>query len=553
MALLDYPQNFLDEQGNPKPGVYGPSPASIGLLSAGLGMLSAPTYSRVPGDMSGIGQGAMQGLQAYQNRMNQIMQQRQAYNQSLMQAQNQEMRKQQFQAQVDERKRLATQRERRKSQLPMLLEQIRNLGTPGIEQQVMGIQAMGDAGNIDGAYQAVTNILGQKIPEKAELEYKEFGDNVIIINKTTGKPLMQFNKSNTSSSKDGLFEGSGGGKAFLNVLFENLKTPENPGAGLAYESYYLTPDRITVSKDPTDPNSPLVTKEIYPKIPESLRSVYEPLYGKQPEPKIIEGTEKVKAPSDTTRKSYGFAERMVDSLTAMDEIEKDGYRPGIEVYNYATSPSEATRQLMLSGMSTQDKIYVGHMQNWIRANLRLESGAAIPPEEMEGEYRTYFYTPGVLERFGLTQTEDADVNKIFNAYRDNRVRTTKNMITQAGNLWKKGDPKFVNPYDPKKPESNIETNNAPVKPDDKKGEEILSKYNLPKKKSDRQIKYTKANKPFKVEVLSGDGASDILNSIGVEPTVDNINRLIAANKKRFKNKMIKDAGGFLLIPPVLRK
>jgi len=173
MALLDYPQNFLDEKGNPKPGVFGPSPASMGLLSAGLGILASPEYTSRPQGLEPLGQAGLQGLQAYQNRMNQIQQQRQAYNQSLMQAQNQEMAKQRFQAEVDERKRLAAQRERRVSQLPMLLEQIRNLPIKGIDQTVAAIRAQAEAGDVAGAYNAATGVIQQKLPNQDPIQTKQ--------------------------------------------------------------------------------------------------------------------------------------------------------------------------------------------------------------------------------------------------------------------------------------------------------------------------------------------------------------------------------------------
>ena len=226
MALLDYPQNFLDEQGNPKLGVYGPSPASIGLLSAGLGMLSAPTYSRVPGDMSGIGQGAMQGLQAYQNRMNQIQQQRQAYNQSLMQAQNQEMAKQRFQAEVDERKRLVAQRERRVSQLPMLLEQIRNLPIKGIDQTVAAIRAQAEAGDVAGAYNAATGVIQQKLPNQDPIQTSKIPntDQIMVQQGNEFKAVVPMSGARSTSTKESLI----GPQAveFIKKVYPNYAFPE---------------------------------------------------------------------------------------------------------------------------------------------------------------------------------------------------------------------------------------------------------------------------------------------------------------------------------------
>jgi hypothetical protein len=46
------------------------------------------------------------------------------------------------------------------------------------------------------------------------------------------------------------------------------------------------------------------------------------------------------------------------------------------------------------GSSTQQQLYKQAQENWVRANLRKESGAVIGTDEMKDEIRTYFPQPG---------------------------------------------------------------------------------------------------------------------------------------------------------------
>ena len=45
-------------------------------------------------------------------------------------------------------------------------------------------------------------------------------------------------------------------------------------------------------------------------------------------------------------------------------------------------------------MTPEQQQYATAAREWIRAKLRKESGAAIPAEEMQEEYETYFPMPG---------------------------------------------------------------------------------------------------------------------------------------------------------------
>ena len=560
MALLNYPQNFLDEQGNPKPGVYGPSPASIGLLSAGLGMLSAPTYSRVPGDMSGIGQGAMQGLQAYQNRMNQIMQQRQAYNQSLMQAQNQEMAKQRFQAEVDERKRLSAQRQRRVSQLPMLLEQIRNLGTPGIEQQVMGIQAMGDAGNIDGAYQAATNILGQKMPQKSELEYKEFGDNVIVIDKTTGKFVTQFNKANTSSgssSGDNLTKGRMR-SALFNADQNNDMDP------LEYRQYYRTLQSDEAVKGTTTTAQGGTTLSQFSAALPGLPTPYE--YALR---NGIENPESIGISKEATLSSSlpGGGQKPLSATQSQEGRKLKQIGQAEEELNRLVEggfdPTKMSIQAVLgfytgalkqSPFTGDERSYEQVAEMGGAAIGYLFSGANVPREEMSRFRFVYYPIPGdspadvarkKRARMSLIDYSNAMLPEEFRI----KVKGLREEINNAS------DEEIQNPEKILEKTETITSNFSEISGNDamSAAAEVAAELNLtPKEKPKRGIeKFPKSGKVSKVSVLPGDGISQILRAAGIKYTQPNIDEIIGyrLNKGRFNSDgTIKKSGGVIYIP-----
>jgi hypothetical protein len=102
--------------------------------------------------------------------------------------------------------------------------------------------------------------------------------------------------------------------------------------------------------------------------------------------KRLEGTEGQKL-------AAGFASRMEASNKILDQLEPAGGLPTVGTSIAASIPfvgGYAQRKAMTS----EQQRYKQAADNWIRANLRKESGAAIPPEEMALEYETYFPMPG---------------------------------------------------------------------------------------------------------------------------------------------------------------
>lgn len=89
------------------------------------------------------------------------------------------------------------------------------------------------------------------------------------------------------------------------------------------------------------------------------------------------------------RNAAGFYQRMVAATQEMDALTKGGYDP-TNVRDFATSGSNWTN----FAASPQGQQWHQAAMNWVRANLRKESGAAIGVDEARQEIRNYFPVPG---------------------------------------------------------------------------------------------------------------------------------------------------------------
>ena len=133
--------------------------------------------------------------------------------------------------------------------------------------------------------------------------------------------------------------------------------------------------------------------------------------------------------------SSGFASRMVSSNAIVNQLED--LQSGNLALVLPTEKTSTAAGVPLFGGYLQRKVMTPEQQqykqaadNWIRANLRKESGAAIPPEEMRLEYETYFPLPG----------ESAAV---VEQKRQAREETTKAMIKNAGPVYTPVDTKTL--------------------------------------------------------------------------------------------------------------
>jgi hypothetical protein len=110
-------------------------------------------------------------------------------------------------------------------------------------------------------------------------------------------------------------------------------------------------------------------------------------------------------PTESEQKAAGFAQRMELSNQLAKDIENKvatQQLAGKDVGTmYPTARTQALGAVPLVGgylenigSSTQQQLYKQAQENWVRANLRKESGAVIGTDEMKDEIKTYFPQPG---------------------------------------------------------------------------------------------------------------------------------------------------------------
>jgi hypothetical protein len=140
--------------------------------------------------------------------------------------------------------------------------------------------------------------------------------------------------------------------------------------------------------------------------------------------KRAEGTEGQKL-------SAGFAARMESANNIITKLEGAGGLP-TTMTSLAESVPFVGGYLQRQAMSPEQQRYKQAADNWIRANLRKESGAAIGEGEMEAEYTTYFPKPG-------------DSPEVIQQKADARKVTTDAMIKNAGPVYTPIQPLQVMP------------------------------------------------------------------------------------------------------------
>lgn len=89
------------------------------------------------------------------------------------------------------------------------------------------------------------------------------------------------------------------------------------------------------------------------------------------------------------KNAAGFYERMRSASDELNRIEQSGYDP-TNLRDFTTAGSTIGNYMT----SDQGQQYYQAKMNWVRANLRKESGAAIGVDEAKQEIRNYFPVPG---------------------------------------------------------------------------------------------------------------------------------------------------------------
>jgi len=109
-----------------------------------------------------------------------------------------------------------------------------------------------------------------------------------------------------------------------------------------------------------------------------------------------------KKPTEAEQKAAGFSQRMELSNQLINDLEgkliAKGEDPNVM---FPTATSQAIGSIPFVGdyartkfTSSEQQQYRQAQENWVRANLRKESGAVIGAEEMNAEIKTYFPQPG---------------------------------------------------------------------------------------------------------------------------------------------------------------
>ena len=149
-------------------------------------------------------------------------------------------------------------------------------------------------------------------------------------------------------------------------------------------------------------------------------------------PLIAQRPPEEKPLTEDQARATGFAARMIQASRVIDPLDfSAAAKPGV----VETVLGPRIGSIATNYMRDEDRQrYRQAQENWVRANLRKESGAVIGGEEMQKEIENYFPQPG-------------DGNAVIEQKRKNREAATQAMITAAGPGAKKQGLEFK-PYQP---------------------------------------------------------------------------------------------------------
>lgn len=150
-------------------------------------------------------------------------------------------------------------------------------------------------------------------------------------------------------------------------------------------------------------------------IARSERQQREDIAKQEREAKKAEGTSSQQAAAT-------FASRMAETQNILNQFEEAGLGLPSALTSVASAVPFVGGFAERVAMSPDQQRYRQAAMNWIRANLRKESGAAIGVDEMEQEYRTYFPVVG-------------DSDEVIAQKRRARELTTDAMIRSAGPVY----------------------------------------------------------------------------------------------------------------------
>lgn len=120
-----------------------------------------------------------------------------------------------------------------------------------------------------------------------------------------------------------------------------------------------------------------------------------------------------KPATDAQNLAAGFADRMVEADQTLSQLENDPKTRRMLVGTIGAPSGSGDVPLIGNWtLSKEGQLYKNAQSNWVRANLRKESGAAIGNDEMASEIKTYFPQPGDSDEL---ITQKAKLRKIAEA------------------------------------------------------------------------------------------------------------------------------------------
>jgi hypothetical protein len=125
-------------------------------------------------------------------------------------------------------------------------------------------------------------------------------------------------------------------------------------------------------------------------------------------------------PNNEQSNAAGFAMRMTEAAKQLDDLESSGYNPVNGRDRAGAGVGGAAGNFI---MTDNGQRYNQAAMNFVRANLRKESGAAIGKDEAAKEYENYFPVAG-------------DSPQVIKQKSDFRKTLTQNMIRTAGPAWR---------------------------------------------------------------------------------------------------------------------
>ena len=145
--------------------------------------------------------------------------------------------------------------------------------------------------------------------------------------------------------------------------------------------------------------------------------------------------------SGEENKAAGFASRTITASDVTRDLEAD---PSFDPASIRMSFGANSGVLGNYALSDTEQRYVQAKRDWITAALRKESGAAIPPSEMEEKDRTFFPQPGDKPGVILQKAKA-------------REQEIRSIIAQSGGAFKENFPGLFKSFNDRKPLSAAKT------------------------------------------------------------------------------------------------